>query len=73
MNVKGGPVHPKIGKLIRVHGWDWSEFSCIGKFVIDHKNNAIFNRRLPNGSFEKKKDDWLYATKWEYVEEDAKP
>lgn len=62
---------PKIGLMIEVRGFDWSEFRCKGKMelIVKNKNKyPRFHAQRTDKSFQVDKDTWDNVKEWRYLE-----
>lgn len=65
-------VQPKSGRLIRVYGFDWSEYQAIGKFVLyknKRKGRFMMEDRDTKGFWYPDKAAWWCGKSWEYLED----
>lgn len=62
--------NPKINKLIKCKGYDWSDFTCLGMMLkkgTNKKPTVVFHI-LIDGAFKPDRKTWGDIDSWEYIE-----
>lgn len=61
-------ISPEPDRMIKVRGYDWTEFTAVGKFVPNQDGSRVRFMRFFNGLWQVDTKTWQDTETWEYSE-----